>query len=877
MKLKRIRLEHFKRFSEPWEVTDLTEGLNLFVAPNESGKSTVAEAIRAAFFERHKSGTVTWLRPWSDPSATPTVAIDFDIAGKPASLTKAFLGKKRCHLTIEGRVLDGLAAEDHLSGLLGFTYAGKGASTPEHMGIPGLLWIKQGTSHEIAKPVEFASDHLRNALGDALGELAASRGDEIIRQVEAERNELLTPSAGSPRGPYQEALKRRATLEETLSTLEKDIQAYQGGVDRLARMRAEHDQEQAERPWLALQAQLEQAQARLSQAQGLAEKKAAQEAVLVQATAQVTALRGQLQAMERDEHALDMRKANLIAAEESQRQADVTLQAWQPRQLAASQAHMRAREMLETARHVAARQAQEKAVSDLQARVGTLESSYSQAQALQEQLTQLQAQAQALVIDQDTLDQLRDHAEGLRNAKARLEAISTTLEFELEAHATVRVGQRDLAGATRLALEARTDIDIDGVGRITVVPGGDDLEELIAARDRERDALTVLLQHLGVASSAAAEERARLSLQRATEAKAAAAVLAAHAPHGLASLATELATQTAQLAEARALLETLPARQAEQATVTLDHAESEVAGAQRALEDATTGLNEARMAMSHANAQAATAADELAAVQATLSDPHRTASKAQASHALTDALAHQVTAQQRVSEFSHQLETVNLPLLEQDLERLGRSVTQAIAAHTQRGTEITRLEAELEAKGALGLEEAAAETSQGLEQERRRCSELERRALALDHLLTRLVAKRSELARSLRAPLQKHLNRYLQILFPGANIDVGDDLSPGGLTRLGAHGAETGVFADLSVGAREQVGVIARLAYADLLQEAGKPTLLILDDALVHTDEHRLGDMKRVLYDAATRHQILIFSCHGDAWRDLGVAPRPLC
>jgi hypothetical protein len=33
------------------------------------------------------------------------------------------------------------------------------------MGIPGLLWIRQGTSHEIDKAVGFASDHLRNALG----------------------------------------------------------------------------------------------------------------------------------------------------------------------------------------------------------------------------------------------------------------------------------------------------------------------------------------------------------------------------------------------------------------------------------------------------------------------------------------------------------------------------------------------------------------------------------------------------------------------------------------------------------------------------------------------------------------------------------------
>jgi uncharacterized protein YhaN len=96
------------------------------------------------------------------------------------------------------------------------------------------------------------------------------------------------------------------------------------------------------------------------------------------------------------------------------------------------------------------------------------------------------------------------------------------------------------------------------------------------------------------------------------------------------------------------------------------------------------------------------------------------------------------------------------------------------------------------------------------------------------------------------------------------------------MTRTGPLGDERGSFEELSLGAREQMGIVARLAYADLLQEAGRPTLLILDDALVHTDEDRLGQMKRVLYDAASRHQMLIFTCHPAAWRDLGVPVRAL-
>lgn len=79
-----------------------------------------------------------------------------------------------------------------------------------------------------------------------------------------------------------------------------------------------------------------------------------------------------------------------------------------------------------------------------------------------------------------------------------------------------------------------------------------------------------------------------------------------------------------------------------------------------------------------------------------------------------------------------------------------------------------------------------------------------------------------------------------------------------------------------SIGKREQIGVIARLAYADLLKEAGKPTLVMLDDSLVNCDHDKLAQMKRVIYDAAQRHQIIIFTCHQELWQDVGVAPRTL-
>ena len=215
-------------------------------------------------------------------------------------------------------------------------------------------------------------------------------------------------------------------------------------------------------------------------------------------------------------------------------------------------------------------------------------------------------------------------------------------------------------------------------------------------------------------------------------------------------------------------------------------------------------------------------------------------------------------------------------ILKQDIERFQNSAAQMEKAFEERKSALLRLEVELESAGAQGLEERQAALARDLAQAARRAEELRRRAAALDHLLKLLKDKRGALTRKLQAPLQKHLNHYLQLLFPQAHLEIDETLSPGPLTRSGPAGPESGAFEALSFGAREQMGVISRLAYADLLREAGRPTLIILDDAVVHSDEERLAAMKRILFDAGTRHQILVMTCHPHDWRDLGVTARSI-
>ena len=71
-------------------------------------------------------------------------------------------------------------------------------------------------------------------------------------------------------------------------------------------------------------------------------------------------------------------------------------------------------------------------------------------------------------------------------------------------------------------------------------------------------------------------------------------------------------------------------------------------------------------------------------------------------------------------------------------------------------------------------------------------------------------------------------------------------------------------YEDQSFGTREQVGVLYRLAGADLLKGSDdRGMCLMLDDPFGHTDRGRRQNMLEILQAAASRsgHQILVFTC----------------
>jgi DNA repair exonuclease SbcCD ATPase subunit len=916
MKLTRLCVAELRQFRKPLELADLQPGLNLFAGANEAGKSTLVRAIRAAFFERFRSTAVEDLRPWGDSAASPTVELDFRIGDTAYRLRKVFLRKGRCELQIGARRLEGEEAEEHLAALLGFGFAGRGASRPEHGGIPGLLWIEQGAAQELQEPVRHAAAHLQRALDEQLGAVAASGGDALLARVQALRGELRT-ATGKSRGALQEAEGSLAQARAQVQALDAAARSYREQVDQLGDLRARHAADELARPWEPLQAQLAQAEQALAQAQALNAQRSAQAAEIQRSEELLALLRRQLEADARQQAELARRSATLA-------QAQAALEPALRAQDAAARALEQAQAESSRAGQALAQARQEETRAQLQRQ---LESSGAHARATAELLQRARAeagreaehrrQAQALALPPKVLQTLRQQDERLQALALQLAGLATRVAYTLQAAAAVTLDGQSLQGEGQQLLTAPAELAIAGVGRFMLAPGGPDLAERRAEQARLQAEHRDLLQRLGLPSRAEADAREQARLALLAQAEASAKALQVLAPGGIAALQSEADRLGAEHAQVQSALAQLPGTRPEPAprhastpapVPTLAAALAAAEDAERLRQAAAQALDAGRQHAAAAQAAAAAAQREHEALAALRADAGLRAQHAQAEQRLVDAQAELAVKQRQLQALDAQIAAARPDILAQDVQRLRRSVEELQRTQRERKLRLVQLEATLAAAGAQGVDEALALALREQAGALRRHEELQRRADALVLLEQTLQAHRLALTQRLRAPLQRHLDHYLALLFPGSRLDIDEQLQPGSLARPGAPATTTAAaadpasagtlagtlagtvaataapapttasapFAELSFGAREQLGILTRLAYADLLQQAGRPTLVILDDALVHSDAERLARMKRALYDAAARHQVLLFTCHAERWRDMGVAVRTL-
>jgi chromosome segregation ATPase len=866
VKLTRLYVNQFKQFRQPLEIDQLTDGINLFVGPNESGKSTLVRAIRAAFFERYKSSSVDDLQPWGDSSATPQVELEFDWQGTHWKLHKQFLKKQRCNLYIGQQHFSEDEAEEKLAELLGYQMSSRGASKPEHWGIPGLLWVEQGCIQDIHHSVDHAGHHLKSALSGTLGDVTTSAGDELINKVESQRAELLTKT-GKPTGQYQKILADCDDYQTKLAELDEKIQRYRAAVDRLGELQRLRDEHDSQKPWQTYREQAKTAEAALAAVQALQTEQQRDQQSLRNCESNLEICLQQLRDFEQRTQQLTAREQEKTKTARAYAECQQLTAQLQQRKQQAEQEFQKAKTAVKTAREQLHRRNLQQEHDRLNAHLRDLQSKHKTAAELHNALQALRAQLQAQALDDNQLVQLKKLHSQLNEIRIQEQAIATRLQYQLDAGKTITIGKNSVTGNGEELLLQNTTVEIPGVGTLRVQPGGKDVNELLRNRERLEGECHSALQRLKVQTFAEAEERAAHNQQLAAQIDQHKTRLEILAPQGVDALHSDVQLAEQKLQKISTDLAELPATTSE---LNEREVEAALATADAALKAAEQADNEHQRELALRQRACESAEQEWQKLQAEIQSPDRQTRERETLDRLNLLKAEAQQLQNALEQRKQKIDSANPAILQQDITRFKKSADALEKEATQRAVEISTLQIQLETLGAQGLEETRNDVQQQLEHLFQRRHQLQHRAEALDLLLNLLREKRQILTRQLQAPLQKHLNHYLNLLFPEATITVDENLRPEILNRR----TDNAHLDHLSFGAREQMGLISRLAYADLLKAAGRPTLIILDDALVHCDGERLEQMKRVLFDAGERHQVLLFSCHPERWRGLGVVGR---
>ena len=868
MKLQKMRIEQLRQFRRPFVLDNLQPGLNLIHGPNESGKSTLVRAIRAAFFERYRSTAVDDLRPWGDSAAAPTIELDFEHDNRNWRLTKSFLQRKRCDLVVGTETYSEDDAEEKLAELLGYQYPKRGASKAEHWGIPGLLWVEQGTGQDIEQAIEHAGDHLKSALNSMVGEVASSGGDDLIETVRSQRDTLLT-GTGKPRGDYQQLEKDRGQYEHEIAELKDRVHKYQEQVDRLGKLAQDYDQAEAERPWEEAQRQLEEARARLQQVERLEQRQSQEKATLTQLQQNHRLLLQSKEQLEGLTRQLEVRKTELDRAERDLSVAQAQTPVVSGHLADAKSAYEKAEKQQKLAGLMQTRQRLEQDVRRLEQQKQALTQNLANAREYHNQLEQAQQQARENRIDAELVKKLRAIGNQLNEETIRSQTIATRLSWQLDAGASLTLNNEPLSDSGERQLLEESTLVIPGVGTLGITPGGEELASTRRKLKALQEGLDEQLKTLGVTSLERAENRLAAFESSERARKHAEELFRSVAPAGIEQLVSQQSEVESELEKVGKQLEATPEPDPKDNVPAPEDAEAAFTQAGKALDQAESDEREHQSRLSALKQ----ARDNAQREWQRLADEEKSPERQQQLQQITTDLANNEKQQKELEasldQREREIREARPEFLRQDIDRYQSTVNNLRQTQENRGRELRDIKVRLEAWGAEGLEEQLNEKEAELDQCNRRYQELHRRAQALDLLMNLLTEKRQALTRRLQAPLQKHLNHYLSVLFPEASLEVDEQLRPGTFSR----GTELGQITELSFGAREQMGLISRLAYADLLQEAGRPTLVILDDTLVHSDSDRLEDMKRILFDAASRHQILLFTCHPEKWQDLGVPP----
>jgi DNA repair exonuclease SbcCD ATPase subunit len=864
VKLRAVRLHNVRRFAgRGVAIEGMGDGVNVLSAANEHGKSTSFDALHALFFQPH-SGTpkaVQSLRPYSGGS--PLVEADIETEAGRFRLTKQFYAGKRAGVVdlASGRVV--AQADEAERFIAELVHGGSG-------GPAGLLWVRQGiTGIENRSPSEKEEERKarEGVLASVQGEVEALTGGRRMAQIldacAAELGEVAT-ATGRPKagGPYAEALEERDRLASEEARLEAEVRDLRTALDarRKARERLAELEDPAETA--ARQQARAQAEQALAQARAHGEKLHAAEARESLARHSAEAARAALDKFcFTSQRALDLKvlEAAAIARRDEALAARTEAVAVSDNALAAvEQAEMEEQQ----ARELLARLDRALRAKEAAERLKELRTRLAEAEAAHKQIEDGQAALRVAAVPADTVRELEGIETELAGLRAAEASRATTLRIDYDDGAGGRLtdGGAPLPDGAERPIHGTEQFRIEGVGTLTIRStreGAASDGKLAKAVERHR----TLLRQLGVESLREVRERQAAASAKAIELETARRHLALLAPQGVAELRAEIARlQDLPAPEDQTEANPEAARQAHAA------AGEKLAAARLAAREARPARDKAEAAVIDAEKALSSIAAECAVVEAALGAEEGRADRAGELQRVCE------TAEAAFAEAKAAAETLragapDIDTVEATLRRTASAVDATAKEAASLREQLADLNGSIRTRTDGAVEEIWRETA-------------ERRAAA-DTLVRRFEMEVAALTRLRRAledartaardlyfePVMNELRPLMGLLFDDVSVSFNDATLLPELLRRNGQDEPVDV---LSGGMREQLAILTRLAFARLLARDGRPAPVILDDALVYSDDDRIEKMFDALHRQSRDQQIIVFSCRQRAFERLG-------
>jgi len=863
MKLRSLSLTNVRKFGGSTAVlSEIGDGITVVSEANEFGKSTFFDALHALFFEKFGASgrSIKSLQPRSGGGVR--VMAQVETKEGLFQIEKRWLAQKGATVrdVNKGTLLasDG-EAEAWITALLG----------ERSDGPAGLLWVRQGMvglEPDAKTDRENQAETRRDLLSSVAGEIDTMTGgrkmDRVMRRCQADLS-ALTTATGRPSGAWKVAQEQVKQLSQEHADLDAQCIALAQALKERRTIDEELLKLEAPEAWAKRDADIKNARQEAQIAGEYAATVEAAEQVKRIATLEYEnaekSLADRLKAQEALAAAIETQAK--IRSEDEDAQAQVTEAAAAAKEArAAHQAHkdtladLRAR--LEFSRKNAA--AREAVVY-----AGKLKEALEKA----EEQRRMQIEAQTAVNTNPATPEFLEKAEAAEREIARLKAIrsahAATVTLTYSSETRVSLEGRELDDGEETVLPEDAIIDLPGIGKMTIRTSvSEEAEEI------ETQLGLVLADQVDIWAKCEARSisevrqaaRARVASQTAGEL--AGGLLAAAAPDGIEALQQ-------QEADARALAETV---------VKDDLDEPDVIFAQIAAADEKE--QELRLALERADARSAAAREAAAGVRARNLAAEASVAEAESrlgpkaeQDAIRAKLARDVVlAEEKLIVASAALDALmeDAPDLLTAKANLKRAEDAASAASKRRSDLAERrsgLSASIETQADRGIEERRDEIAGELESAVGQEERLALEVAALTQLRDVLDETRSAAREAYFAPVQEELAPLLRILHEDAALSFDTDtMLPDGLSR----GSEAEDLETLSGGTQEQIAILTRLAFARLFARQGRQMPIILDDALVYSDDIRIVKMFTALNRVADDQQILVFSCRQLAFADLG-------